>query len=696
MSLFFTEAERTAFTQLRQHDETARGLYWTLLNRTNTRAESPGLAGTAHTGTTTQWWHHCAEVLSDAAMAHALAPGNATLNAWLRDAALSIARRPVQDWVGPPFRNHTGSEPLGHLETAHLSWSLAVVLDLAAAVFTAPERDEIAMALREKGMAPCLRWLQQEPRAINNWNCVLTAGLAVAAAVLDDAPALAYAEAVLPLNVDLFQEDGSYAESLQYGHYAACHIMLTQEAIARRRGVATDAAFIRRLSGSVRWQAYSLLYRTPLSGWGSQPRSRSVNFNDSAATFAPGADWLLYIAARAKDTAPQEAALAAWLFNACYTPVINSRPTDLASFGFVNNFGFLSLLFLPQAAQPLCPAQLKLPLSATFDVGDSIYRSDWGSGRTVLAVQGCNKPLQTCGHQHDSLGSFILAHRNERLLADPGHSCYRSTLRHIDTASSSHNLCTFTVPAQEGDADAAPLELSPRRNLRRFWDSATLTTKPPLPPLGRHLINAHHGRVCVIATELAAAYGAPIRSYERIFVICDDSALFVIDRVQSDKPVQATWHWLLNNRDGQLEYKPVPPDRAVVRRNAAGMKLFHLCGAQMQTPINTWIHDAYHPLPAQPGEGHNGSGLLLRWHQPQAATTHLGIHAICVDSAAAVAGWHLREKDGCLALLETPGAGERWSIAATADGGLRITAEGKPAAWQLDTPVNNWQLRQVS
>src|SRR5690606_19086475 len=103
MSLFFTEAERTAFTQLRQHDETARGLYWTLLNRANTRAESPGLAGTAHTGTTTQWWHHCAEVLSDAAMAHALAPGNATLNAWLRDAALSIARRPVQDWVGPPF-----------------------------------------------------------------------------------------------------------------------------------------------------------------------------------------------------------------------------------------------------------------------------------------------------------------------------------------------------------------------------------------------------------------------------------------------------------------------------------------------------------------------------------------------------------------------------------------------------------------
>jgi hypothetical protein len=54
------------------------------------------------------------------------------------------------------------------------------------------------------------------------------------------------------------------------------------------------------------------------------------------------------------------------------------------------------------------------------------------------------------------------------------------------------------------------------------------------------------------------------------------------------------------------------------------------------------VHDIYHPRPGQQGEGRPGSGQLIRWTEPVAATARQVVHAICVDSAADIAGWNIR------------------------------------------------------
>ena len=263
MPLFLDTREKENFTIYRRCHPVGQDFFWALCNRVDQRAASPGHHGD---GREAQWWFSAAEFLTDAAMTHALKP-SPTVAAWLRTEVLSLIRRPVSDWVGPPFRNHSDdTEPVGHLETAHLTWGTAVVLDLAGDIFSDSERTEIETILRERGIPMCRRWLDRNHH-LSHWRCVLGAGVAVAAAVLDDRAERERAVADYRLSLQIFQSDGSHGESLQYANSAAYTLMLAREALLRR-----DPALASRLPAEPwnrmpRWQTASLFYQKPLAGW---------------------------------------------------------------------------------------------------------------------------------------------------------------------------------------------------------------------------------------------------------------------------------------------------------------------------------------------------------------------------------------------------------------------------------------------
>jgi hypothetical protein len=614
---------------------------------------------------TTDWWHHAAEYLTDAAIRHALKPDQATAG-WLRAHSLSIARRPVDDWVGPPFRDHQNVPPAGNLETAHLSWAIAIVLDLAPGIFTEPECDELNGTLREKGAALCLRWMDRAGH-INNWRCILTAGIAVAAAVLDDKKMMSRAAREYELCSDLFQADGSYAESIQYGNYACMGLVLTREALIRR-----DAGLAGELPMSPwvqkpRWDAQALFYLKPLAKWGSRPRPRTANFNDSGALYRASADVLLHIATRGKESFPKEAGLARWLFDKLYLPCLEAPPHDRASFGFVPDFGFLSVVLLPQAADALSPSSLGLPLLEAFDAGD-VYARDAqpdAGGRTVLAARTGGKALRSVAHLHGDQNSFILVHNNERLLVDPGHSCYRNLLHDMETSSAVHNTCTFEISSdaktsQEQQRIVLQQQGLPRRVLVRS-PKGVLMNGAPIEPGARRLVCQRSKNVTVIASECASRYGKPLGEFTRFWFLCGSHVLFVFDSISAEKPIHTTWNWLLNNNDGALNLKLFPPDRLVARRGNSALKLFHLAGGKIGGPFNAHIHDAYHPKPAQLGEGQAGSGLLLRWTAAAPAVRCEGLHAICMDDPGAITGWHFHAR-GNGASLDMSERGESWEL----------------------------------
>jgi hypothetical protein len=404
---------------------------------------------------------------------------------------------------------------------------------------------------------------------------------------------------------------------------------------------------------------------------------------------------LLHVAARTAAIEPRTAGVARWLFDELYLNHPRQGPWDRASFGFVNHFGFLTLPLLATAAAPLAPAAAGLPELASFSNGDVLARDAW-DGHTILAARtGGSEPLACCGHLHGDLNSFILAHNRERLLVDGGHSCYRGLVHGIEISTTCHNTCTFSAEAagfglQEDRAVGVLQQHAPPRRLL----DANGQPQPAAPRDTRQLLCARSGDVSVIASDAAAAYGPGLREFTRVWLLAGSNVLFVVDFIFTAQPMRTTWHWLLNNRDNGLDLHLIRPDQLVMRRGEVGLKLFHIGPGRLANVAHGYVHDAYHPKPAQLGEGHSGSGTLVNFTESTPATARCAIHAFAFDTADAITCWHLKGRDGDVTLESS---GESWAVSAVAahrcitlksgDGrGWTIRGDG-PTRWQLEGPA---------
>lgn len=671
-----------------------------LHERVYARVATKGLLGP---DATTTWYYPAAEYLSDAAMLYALEPEERLTN-WLRTVTLDIARTSAYDWAGPAFRDH--SEPLtGHLETAHLCWALASVYDLAKDIFSESEQGEIRQALTEKGIPLCQQWIAKNNH-LANWRGILTSGVVVAAAALGNEAILDEYVPELSRCALAFQPDGSYGESLQYGNYLAFALTLAYESLVRQYPERAAMLDVSTYGRGLRWIISSMFYQKPLSGWGTEPRARAANFNDSAALFRPSGDVLLHLAARSESA--EERGLARYLFETYYATVPTQGPHDLATFGMVNDWGFLALPLLTHKSQLVSPKEAGLPLTHSFSNGHAFMRDAW-DGRTIVAINGGGDALHGPGHLHGDLSSFILVHNRERLLVDPGHSCYRNLIHGLESSTQTHNTCTFLVEKealglQEDKAKATVLEqrsVLPRR---------LLTGGQPGPPIDRRnrlLIAEKNDVVSVIGTEVSAAYGEPIRHFTRLWLMAGSHVLFVVDQIEATRPVTTIWNWLVNNRDGRAKVESTP-DRTVggaasrpcltVRRNEAGMKLFHrnvepTRGGTLGHPVYGYVHDAYHVEPAQRGEGRPGSGLVYRWTEATPAQSRTVVHAIALDEAIRIDQWKLTVENTAFTLTN----GQRtWTLHVrdTAANHLSLIS-GHSRRWDVSRQAEAYSLNRM-
>ncbi len=677
MSVFLTEKERQLIGNPNR-DRKFSNIYWGMLNRVKKYSEAPGLS--SRKATNSDWWHHAAEYVTDAALICALKPDE-SLKVWIRHTVLEIARRSEAEWIGPFFRDHTANPSSGHLETAHLSIAVAVALDLVPEIFTDDEITELKQVLREKAIPLCHQWLMNNHH-LANWRCILLAGMAVAAAVINDREIMTEAAKEYNFCLNVIQPDGSYAESLQYSNYCYYGLMMTHEALMRR-----DPSL--KLSNvaygkAVKWFVHSYLYRKPLTGWGPYPMPRSLNFNDSAAIFGTDPDLLMHISATLKEELPEEAGLARWMFDELYTEYPAQGPFDRNTFGFVNRYGFLSIIHYFSAAEAISPASL--PPFAAFSNGQCVNRSSWSDSKTVLGFSGSAPDgMYGPGHLHGDINSFILAYNNERLLVDPGHTCYRSLIHQFDLSTRSHNTCTFKVPGQQKSLEQTTC---PTRHFTKD------NVDSPVPRGGKLLLAERIDDVAVFANNAGDLYDGSVSKFERCVIMAGEHAFFIVDRIETKEEMCTEWNWLLNNRDGELEFKVIYPDRLVARRGNAGMKLFNLSGnAQLNGPMYAHVHDAYHPLPQQPGEGAPGSGMLFNWTEKTPAKTRCAIYAIVVDEYGIVTGWHMQQKDENTCSLEGPASCCRWTLS-VADNLMTIEEEISERKYSITINNGTWSLHK--
>ena len=457
---------------------------------------------------------------------------------------------------------------------------------------------------------------------------------------------------------DALQPDGTFGESLQYANYMLLALTFAEEAMLRKYPTAPHSKTSQGVgANSMDWFATSMFYSKPLLGWENTPYARAANFNDSAAIFRPSGDILLHIAARSNDK--QAKGLAKWLFEKYYAPVPNQGPHDLAMLGMRNDWGFLTLPLLTYNTDALSPENCDLSLVNSFSNGNAFIRDAW-NGKTILAINGGSEPLHGLGHLHGDLNSFILDFKQERLLADPGHSCYRNLIHGLESSSQTHNTCTFLIAKealglQEDMAKAALLEqksVFPRRIIKDRKAGDTIIRGD------KRLICAKMDEVAIVGAEVAQSYGQPIEEFSRFWVLAGSNVLFIVDKIAANQPVTTLWNWVIDNENNQTFWQK-EANCLTIKKNNSGMKLFHGGSGSFAFPVYGFLHDAYHPQPNQLGEGRSGSSLVFRFTEKENQKTRIVVHAIALDEANLLEKWQFEQNNKQFVLKNDT---EHWTL----------------------------------
>lgn len=150
--------------------------------------------------------------------------------------------------------------------------------------------------------------------------------------------------------------------------------------------------------------------------------------------------------------------------------------------------------------------------------------------------------------------------------------------------------------------------------------------------------------------------------------------------------------WLLNNRDGELEYDESAPGCLTVRRGNAGMRLFCLAdNIRSDGFLHGCVHGACHPQPDRPGEGAPGSGILCRFREEApAAGTRTVLHAIAAGDYGPAAGGELHRESSFVCTLAS--SGSRWRLDASHPDRIivdNVTAQERIVILNIN---NRWSL----
>lgn len=591
---------------------------------------------------TQEWYHLCWERISDASFVCRV-ERDQRIGRWLHDRVMEIVRMDTDKWVGPWYRQR-GEVLLGSLETSHILLAVCEAVDNCPFLFTREELDEAVTAVREKGRLLCMRYcdsIAEGRNHINNWFMVILDGFGTAAVLLKEEAMVQKAVQWSHLAASLYSRN-DYGESVQYSNYATLHLAHLNETLLRSGYVQENELDLQCYTNIMDWYAASFLYCKPLSDTG-KAYPRAVNFGDSAAIFRPSADILVHVAVRMKKKAPKQAGLAAWMFHTMYQdPCLG--PDELAGLGLFNQYQYYTVLNLPDMARAVSPKEAGLPCSMSFEGGQIISRDRIENPRTVVALQAGGRPFHVTAHRHKDQNSFQLICGQERMLVDPGHCCYR--LRAQKEAVS--ELCHNTFSIRKNGEIMEQREVEGNIFLRK-------------EPGNRLLCNYFWKNVQLTASDAAGLYDDTIQKAVRIWIMDLPYRMFVIDVVEASVPVSLCTHFCANNRDNALRVHRATPQRLVLRRGGQALKLFEAYsetdGREVKSEFHfdwTAMHNYYHPLENQEGQGREGSVCRYLW-EGAAGRKHLRIHTLVMDGDREIVGWHVYPVENGYIRITSPG-----------------------------------------
>ncbi|MBN2640831.1 MAG: hypothetical protein JXR78_04215 [Victivallales bacterium] len=368
-----------------------------------------GLAGARYT--------YRVRTIADLAICYLLS-GHMELGQFIRGHTLLAASLPIEFWLHSELRGYDSGKPLGKLETAMLSSAIAMTLSLAGDLFAPEEKIQVKNALKQKGLIPCMNWINETTKK-NNFVAVICSGAYITARYFGEYEGMKKARQTMSkyLNSSI-EPDGSYGEGLGYFVYPISEIARAVVFMSPEEQQKTFASSGLRFSAQ--WQAYPYFY---LSDREKRPRPYLIHFSDNSCYQTPTV--IITQAVLFRD------GIAMWLHKKFQSPI-----------------NWLNRLFMysqtEKLPEPQSPAKLGLPLIKTFDNGDNFIRSSWDDNSIVLGLRSGNGSRIEFSHQRPELNSICMGAYGEYLIVSPGSASYRSPLRYLwDMATRSANTISI-------------------------------------------------------------------------------------------------------------------------------------------------------------------------------------------------------------------------------------------------------------
>jgi hypothetical protein len=523
--------------------------------------------------------------------------GHPELGRFITDHLRQVAELPLDFWVHAELRGLNPERPLGMLETGGLCVAFASALSSIGPRLGAGERLAFERALREKGLTPCLNWLDKPWK--NNFTAVIGTGAYAAARYLGDAAAAEKALSALAGFVGaLIEADGSYGEGSGYFSYPISSLqpaLLCMDAATRAR--VFDASGLR---GAARWQVYPYFYQVDENG---KLESALAHFGDNGSSLLPSASVLAALISLYQD--PQ----AAWLLERF------ERPLSLKD--------RLLLLSAPrETPKAVSPEEAGLPLMRAFSNGDCFIKSSWKTNGITLALRSGGASRVEYSHQRAEKNSFVLGAFGEYLVVSPGSASYRSPLHYTwDAATRSANTVTVDGKNQlfPGKGTSAWIKV----DVKSFWVEGRPTAE---------VVQMKTGEFAdLLVSEAKLSYHVPLRHARRAVLFVREPGYFVIvDHLAAEEGDRRfDWRLHLNQRDGKARLEEIGAAAWRLTRPRATLDI-HLWA---DLPISTGVEPGHMHGPNRdysPGgenEGKPGSSIeLAAWNaQNSRALTLLAV-----------------------------------------------------------------------
>jgi hypothetical protein len=512
--------------------------------------------------------------------------GHKQLGQFIRAHVMQVAELPFEFWLHSELRGFSPEKPLGMLETSAICTSLAVTLSITPELYSPAELNKMKVALLNKGLIPCLNWLDN-PRT-NNFTAVISNGAFMSAKYLNNSEGRTKAVKTMAGYLNgCVEDDGSYGEGTGYFSYPISTIL---PALIIMNPEERQIVFGKTgLRNSASWKVYPYLYP---SG-DKQDKSLILHFGDNS------------FSGPTKDVVNT-------MFALLYKDQVASWLTE--KFGREISFRerFLIYSFNEGMPQPLSPEEKNMPLVKVFNGGDCIIRSTWKDDGIVLGMRSGDGSRINFGHQRPELSSICLGAYGEYLIVSPGSASYRSPLHYTwDRVTRSANTITIDDKNQ----------LFPGTG-KGQWNTADVSQIWMEGNPKAEVVQSKEGKLSnIIVNEAAKAYHVPMKYVRRSVIFIKDPGYFVIaDRMETNESQHKYSMWLhLNNRDEQGKIKTINQNHWQFTRPLADLDIFVYSDQKMESKIGQgYMHGASRDY--SPGgiyEGKPGSSTELEIYNPE-------------------------------------------------------------------------------